>query len=186
MKGIAKDYETHLKRVIDDYAAYCTEMNLLPDRRKWLRIVPCGTTFDLNKKWDCYYQPTDRSYSAHDFIGIYYNKAVRLVGRVAALYDNKKNANGKMELIFVDGSGVDRPDFRKRIEGMVIDSQEEVGWDVSSEMRFFCVERFQPTDFTKTTSGGIQGPRFWDISTEVKNEPTDSELAEILRKETWE
>lgn len=184
--GIAKDHETHLKRVIDDYAAFCTDMNLLPDRRKWLRIVPCGTTFSLNEHWNCYYQPTGRSYSAHDYIGIYYNKAVRLVGRVAGLYDNKKSAAGQMELQFVADSGVDRPEFRQRIEGMVIDSKQKVGWDVSSDMRFFCVEKFQPTNFKKTSSGGIQGPRFWDISAQAKNEPNDSELAEILRKNTWE
>ena len=57
LKGLAKEYETHLTRVIEDYSAYCTDMDLLPDRRKWLRIVPCGTTFDLNKQWNAIINP---------------------------------------------------------------------------------------------------------------------------------
>jgi flavin reductase (DIM6/NTAB) family NADH-FMN oxidoreductase RutF len=42
LKELAKEHETHLVRVIEDYAAYCADMNLPPDRRKWLRIVPWG------------------------------------------------------------------------------------------------------------------------------------------------
>jgi hypothetical protein len=184
LNGLAKEYETHLMRVIEDYAAYCTDMDLLPDRRKWLRIVPCGTTFDLNKRWNVYYQPTDRGYSAHEYIGIYNQKAVRLFGKIAAIYDNKTIAGGKMQLMLVDG--IERPEFRKRIEGMVIDSKEKVGWEISSDRRFFCVDQFLPTDFQKKSWGGIQGARFWDISEQVNKAKSDLELADILSHQEWE
>jgi hypothetical protein len=88
LEDFAQSHETHLWRVVEDFRAYCSEMNLLPDRRKWLRIVPCGTTFNLNVKWDVYYQPTERSYSPHEYLGTYNQKAVQYVGRVAAIYDN--------------------------------------------------------------------------------------------------
>jgi hypothetical protein len=172
-------------RVIDDYTAYCTEMDLLPDRRKRLRIVPCGDTFDLNKQWHVYYQPTDRSYSDHEYIGIYNQKAVRLLGKVSAIYDNQAGTGGRMQLKLFKGE--DRPEFRKRIEGMVVDSKKKVGWDVSSGYRFFCADQFLPTDFEKTSPGGIQGPRFWDISEQVeKTGSDDSKLAELLRNQKWE
>jgi uncharacterized protein YbjQ (UPF0145 family) len=185
LKGLAEKHETHLMRVIDDYTAYCTEMDLLPDRRKRLRIVPCGDTFDLNKQWHVYYQPTDRSYSDHEYIGIYNQKAVRLLGKVSAIYDNQAGTGGRMQLKLFKGE--DRPEFRKRIEGMVVDSKKKVGWDVSSGYRFFCADQFLPTDFEKTSPGGIQGPRFWDISEQVeKTGSDDSKLAELLRNQKWE
>lgn len=185
LKGLAKEHETHLMRVIEDYAAYCTDMDLLPDRRKWLRIVPCGTTFDLNKQWHVYFQPTDRGYSDHDYIGIYNQKSVRLLGRVVAIYDTKVDAVGQMQMTLIDGT--DRPEFHKRIEGMVTDSKQKVGWELRDDHRFFCADQFLPTEFEKTSWGGIQGPRFWDISEQVKKAGADdSKLADLLRNEKWE
>lgn len=184
LQGLAKDYEVHLTRVIEDYSAYCSEMGLLPDRRKWLRIVPCGTTFDLNQEWNLYYQPTDRSYSDHEYIGIYNQKAVRLLGKILAIYDNQTDSAGKMQLKLIKGE--ERPEFRERINGMVLDSKEKVGWEISNGFRFFCTNQFLPTEFEKTSFGGIMGPRFWDISDYVKKARSDSELAEILRQHKWE
>ena len=184
LQGLAKEHETHLLRVIEDFAAYCTEMNLLPDRRKWLRIVPCGTTFDLNKQWHLYYQPTDRGCSPHEYIGIYNQKAVRLLGKVAAIYDSEVDASGDMKLNFFYGK--ESSDFRERIKGMVADSKQKLGWDMSSGTRFFCADQFLPTEFVKTSWGGIQGPRFWDISEQVKKAGTDAALAELLRHEQWQ
>jgi hypothetical protein len=170
--------------VVEDYAAYCADMNLLPDRRKWMRIVHCGETFALNQQWHVYYQPTERSYSNHDFIGIYTQKAVRLVGHVAAIYDNKTADNRVRQLTLF--SGTDRPEFRQRIIGIIADSKTEVGWDLESDYRFFCTEEFVPTLFEKTSSGGIQGPRFWDISAQAENANNDAALAALLRNATWE
>lgn len=185
LKDLAEKHETHLMQVVEDYSAYCTEMGLLPDRRKLLRIVPCGTTFDLNKQWHLYYQPTDRSYSAHEYIGIYNQKAVRLIGKVSAIYDNQTNAIGQMQLTLFTGE--DRPEFRNRIEGMVTDSKQKVGWDMSSGTRFFCAVELLPTDFKKTSPGGIMGPRFQDISEQVgKTGSDDLKLAELLRHEEWD
>ncbi|HMG04851.1 MAG TPA: hypothetical protein VK581_05280 [Chthoniobacterales bacterium] len=184
LKGLAREYETHLARVIEDYADYCIEMGLLPDRRKWLRIVPCGSTLDLNTKWNLYYQPTDRGYSAHEYIGIYNQKAVRFLARVAAIYCNETDAAGQMKLTLV--TGIDRPAFHQRIKGMVADSKKKLGWDLTSDTRFFCADQLVPTDFRKTSWGGIQGARFWDISDQVGKAGSDAELADLLRHEEWE
>jgi hypothetical protein len=183
LEDFAQSHETHLWRVVEDFRAYCSEMNLLPDRRKWLRIVPCGTTFNLNVKWDVYYQPTERSYSPHEYLGIYNQKAVQYVGRVAAIYDNDQ-VGGAMVLKLVDGTGT--PEFEQRIASMVLDTKAQVGWDVSSDTRFFCVEKFASTRFVKTSSGGIMGPRFWDITKHTKPGATDAEVADALRQETWD
>jgi len=111
-------------------------------------------------------------------------KAVRLVGHVASIYDNKTDENGGMQLTLF--SGPDRPEFRQRIIGIIADSKTEVGWDLESDHRFFCAEEFIPTFFEKTSSGGIQGPRFWDISAQAEKANNDAALADLLRKVTWQ
>ena len=182
LKDVAKAHESHLLRVVEDYAQYCADLNLLP--RKQLRIVPCGDTFALNEKWHVYYQPTERGYSNHEYIGIYTQKLVRLVARVAAIYDSKTDAQGELQLNLF--SGTDRPEFRRRIAGMIADSLAEVGWDIKSDHRFFCVENFIPTDFKKTSPGGIQSPRFWDVTKLAEKSKDDTEFAALLRNKTWE
>ena len=44
LRDLAQPHETHLKHVTDDFQVYCSDMDLLPDWRKWLRIVPCRVT----------------------------------------------------------------------------------------------------------------------------------------------
>lgn len=184
LKELALPHETHLKRVAEDFQAYCSDEGLLPDRRKWLRIVPCGDTLQLNQKWGVYYQPTARGYSRHDYLGIYHWKAVRGVGRVAAVYDNADDGSGGMALRPVGDTG--SADFETRIQGIVQETQSGLGWDVRRGHRFFCVESFAPTEFKKTSPYGIQGARFWDVTSYMKPGLTDAELADALRDQKWE
>lgn len=177
---ILRYYEIHLKRVIEDFQAYCEEMGLLPDCRKWLRIVPCGDTIKLNEKWNVYYQPNSR----HEYIGIYNSKAVRFIGRTVAIFDSVGDGRGETQLELIEGA--DKPEFRTRIGRMIAETKETVGWDVSTDTRFFCVDEFSPTLFKKTSPGGIQGPRFWDISRFANQTNSNSELADCLRSEKWE
>lgn len=179
-----KDYEVHLKRVIDDYIAYCSDMGLVQDAETWMRIVPCGQTFGINGKWHTYYQPSDRGYSPFHYLGIYTEKAVRLVGRVRAVYDSKIDQNGHMALVLVEGQH--RPEFHARIAGIINDSKAQLGWDLSSDYRFFCADDLIPTEFRKTSGGGIQGARFWDISDVASKQTRDTEVADALRSKTWE
>jgi hypothetical protein len=182
LEDFAQSHETHLRHVVDDFRAYCSETNLLPDRRKLLRIVPCGDTIGLNAKWHVYYQPTERGYSPHEYLGIYNQKVVQYVGRVVAVYDNDQ-VNGAMELKQVEG--IANPVFEQRIVAMVQETKAKIGWDVSHDTRFFCVEQFVPTRFVKASPHGIQGPRFWDITEQAKPGATDQEVAGALRQTVW-
>ena len=184
LRGLAKECESPLFRVVKDYADYCAETGLLPDRRNWLRIVPCGSALPLNEKWNIYFQPTNRGCSGHDYLGLYAQKAVRLVGRVQATYDNR-DAGNQMELSLARGE--DRPLFRQRIEGIVNETRETLGWDIQCGYRFFCADKLIPTEYRKTSPGGIHGTRFFDITDlSIQTNSNDQRLAELLREKTWE
>ena len=180
----ALEHETHLKHVVEDFRLYCSDMDLLPDRRTWLRIVACGNTLALNAKWSMYYRQAYENYSPHEYLGLYNQKAVRYVGKIVATYDNEDDGNGGMKLNLVKGTA--NQAFEDRIVHMVEETEEEVGWDVSSGLRFFCVDEFIPTFFEKTSPRGIMGRRFWDVTEYVNPGMTDSEFAEVLRQHTWE
>ena len=130
-----------------------------------------------------YYQPTSRGYRWHEYLGIYRGKSVRYVGKIAAVYDNSDDGAGGMRLTLVEG--VEKPIFRDRIEKMIAETKTTVGWDVSRGHRFFCVEMFVETDFAKISKGGIQGPRFWDVTALVEANTTDEMLAAALRLHSW-
>ena len=68
---------------------------------------------------------------------------------------------------------------------MIKETKEIIGWNVDSGHRFFCVDQFQETDFRKVSSGGIQGPRLKDITSYLKEETTDKELAKELWGKDW-
>lgn len=179
LEDFCKEHETHLKHVVEDFRSYCSDMELLPDNRRWLRIVPCGKSKELNKKWNLYYQPTYRSYRSHEYIGIYYDKSVRHIGKIVATYDIDQSGS----LVCVEGNDEER--FHERIRNMIKETKEQIGWNVDAGHRFFCVDQLENTHFEKTSYGGIQGPRFWDISKILKKDITDKELAERLSEETW-
>jgi hypothetical protein len=183
LKSSVHPHETQLNAIVEDFLLYCSDMELLPDRRSWMRIVPCGQTLNLNAKWGVYYQPVDRGYSKHEFIGIYQQKAVRYVGRIICVFDYVSTA------AHGDGSevsGICDPGCLRRIQGIVADTKVNPGWDISSGHRFFCVDKFVPTDFRKISPGGIQGARFYDVSDMVKGATSIDELAGSLRNKTWE
>jgi len=113
LEDFCKEHETHLNHVVEDFRSYCSDMELLPDNRRWLRIVPCGKSKELNKKWNLYYQPSYRSYRQHEYIGIYYDKSVRHIGKVIAIYDTDQTG----QLILVEGNDDER--FRERISNMI-------------------------------------------------------------------
>lgn len=183
LKDSVQPYEIHLKAIVEDFLLYCNDMGLLPDRREWMRIVPCGETLDLNARWGVYYHPTDRGYSDHEFVGAYAQKAVRFVGKLKCIFDYVATAPPTYGTIV---SGAYDSDCLRRIEGIVADTKKKPGWDVSSGYRFFCVDKFIPTLFVKKTAGGIQGARFYDVSQIVKDDASAEGLAQALRDQQWE
>lgn len=183
LKTVADPHEVHLRHVVDDFLRYADDLRLLPDRRVWLSIVPCGDTIELNARWGMYYKPASRGYEPTHFLGIYNQKAVRFIGRIVSVYDYLVSRDGSEEFRWVRGD--QRREFIPQIQGMIRETQQVVGWRIGDGMRFFCSERLLPTEFRKTSPGGIQGGRYWDISAHVSPGQSDLELAERLRSLAW-
>jgi hypothetical protein len=79
--GIVSEYETDLRHIVRDYESFCSERGLLPDDDV-LRAVPCGDTHELNVACNLYYMPASRGYRSHQYVGVYYDKSIRYIGRL--------------------------------------------------------------------------------------------------------
>lgn len=178
-----RDFELNLKPIVDDFIAYCDDMDLLPDRRALMRVVPCSQSFTQNRAYGIYYHPTSRGYTKQQFIGVYRDKSVRLIGEVKSVFDCTL-AGGVLSKTLVSGANTD--EFDAKIIAMIGDTQRQVGWDISSGHRFFCCGEFVETDYRKVSPYGIQGARVHDVSDFLKEAKTLVGLADLLRQKTWE
>ena len=110
--------------------------------------------------------------------------AVRHIGKVVAIYDNEDDGSSGMASKLVQGTA--SPDDENRIRECSKDTKTSVDWDVSSDTRFFCVEKFAPTEFNKSSAGGVMGARVWDVTRYVTPGMADTQLAEALRGQEWD
>ena len=188
-KGICKslrnlfyEYEQEMFDMAQDYIEYCAEEELIDEADHLLRIVPCSQTLDLNKKYGVYFQPVERGYRNHSYLGIYWNKSVRAIWKIDSVFD-VDIVNGELTKELVDGRSTD--DYDENIIAIVAGARKECGYQVEQGCRFFCGRPFN-TDFKKSTPHGIQGARFQNLY-EILGKLGDVEtIAQELREKQWE
>ena len=101
-------------------------------------------------------------------------------GRAA---DKRYSFDGKkLTKHLVEGEKTNKYD--KRIIAMIGDAKKVCGYEIANGHRFFCGETC-PTDYQKSTRGGIQGNRFIDLKKEIGIVSELAEVAEKLKGKTW-
>lgn len=146
-----------------------------------MRIVPCGRSFDINLKHGIYFQPSDRGYSEHKYVGVYTNKAVRCVWEVDSVFDVDASGD-KLQKTLVTGR--DTSEYDDRLRQIIIDAKTECGYEIATSHRFFCGVPIV-THFPKTSSGGIMGARLYDLRDDIGEFANAAELAEKLGRASW-
>lgn len=176
-----EDYESEMKALAEDYIEYCNDEKLFDQSRYLMRIVPCGQSMDINKKYGIYFHPSDRGYTKHQYIGIYKGKKVRYLWEIDTVYDIEYN-DGTLNKKIVQGRETN--DYDEKLISIINDAKTNCGYNISTGHRFFCGNPMQ-TNFIKETAGGIQGSRFINLK-EVLGEYTDAdEVAKKLYYKTW-
>lgn len=178
-----RDYD--LGTVVEDYEDYCYLEGLIPDSWKRMRVQLAGTTFNLNKELNLYYDNATRGFSDHEYLGLYNQKAVRAIGKInaiaTAVYENEKL---KVEV----ESGNITTDMEEKIK-IAIEQSKNFDYDlVKYKHRYFFVDKFYETDLKKVTPYAPMGTRFFDLCDvlQTDNLPDVETIAELLYKKTWE
>jgi hypothetical protein len=180
--GLFKDYEFEMRSLVDDYIEYCNEANLSDQSRYLMRIVPCGESIELNAKYSIYFQPSDRGCSRHSHIGIYAQKAVRYLWAIDSVFDVTLAKQLKKTLV----EGRDTNEYDQRIQDIIRDSKSVCGYEIATGHRFYCGKEALPTNFLKTSFGGVMGARFLNLKTTLGDFSNDKDVAKRLAGMKWE
>lgn len=179
-----RDYE--MKDILEDYRAFCTSEQLLPDDWKWMRVRLAGTTFEWNMRHGVYYDSIEHGFSGHAYIGLYSQKSVRAIGKISRIVTYEMR-NGR-EIIHCElPQDDDVPLEVRNVIHASIEDGKRYGYDLNNT-RFFFVERFYQTDFQKITPKAPMGARIFDLSKILGTEvlPDTERIAEQLKSKTWQ
>ncbi len=159
------EYEVDLLEIIDDYEQYLSEDKLLDVSKNRMVVFAGGDTFEDNKRFGLYYEPATRlCKSNNQFIGIYKQKMVGLVGKLDAIV---VCSNQRDKLKFKCESGTLIEALKKKI----IDAIESIKYHDLKIIpyRFYIVEGFEETSLRKETPGGLRSHQYLDLSEIVNN-----------------
>ncbi len=176
-------HENEMKSLVDDYVEYCNDTKLFDQSKYLMRIVPCGNSIELNKKFAMYFQPSDRGYTKHSYVGIYTRKIVQCVWKIDSVFDIEWKGS-KFTRTLIQGRATS--DYDANIKKMIRQAKVECGYNIRSGHRFFCGKEAVETKYCKTSSGGIQGARLVNLKEVVGEFKGDQDLAAKLREKTWE
>ena len=183
LEDLFEDYEEDIAAIVEDYTSYCRDTHLINEADFLMRIVPTGTSFDLNRKYAMYFHPSDRGYSLHAYIGFYTDKAVRSMIKTRSVFD--VNYEYK-QLKKTHVSGDDTPAFDAGIIAMIAEARQKCQYEIATGHRFFCADKAFATSFTKTTPRGILGARFADLRDYgVEDFSNTAAIAKFLKTRTW-
>lgn len=177
-------YVSQLERLYLHFEEYCQNMRLLVSSLNILRAMACGQSFELNIKHQFYFDMADRGYSPFKYLGIYQNKSVRYIGLVENIIDaDWDRASG---LIIKYHKDTVSESQKVRLSAAIRESIDQ-GWIIDKNHRFFLLKEMTPTDYKKTSPGGIFRVRYFNLDDEFENNvpQTINELAEELGKRTW-
>lgn len=183
IKGLFKDHEVEMKEVADDFVEYCNDVKLFDQSKTLMRVPPCGASIHLNKKYGIYFQPDDRGYSGHSFIGAYAKKSIQVIWKIKSVFDIELAENGVLTKKLIEGEKCD--EFDESIKNIIHDAKVDCGYGINTGHRFFCGKPVL-TDYRKTSPGGIMGACFIDLKAVVSNFSNVNLIADELKQKTWE
>jgi hypothetical protein len=182
IRQLFKPHEETIIELADDYIEYCNDTGLFDQSRELMRIVPCGQSVKINQIHGIYFQPSDRGYTNHAFVGIYNQKAVRAILEVKSVFDVElEGASLKKELV----QGENTNAYDDSIRAIIADAKTHCDYDIESGHRFFC-GKMVPTNYQKVSPGGIQGARFINLIEALGSHGDVDDIASKLTKVTWE
>lgn len=181
------EHDEEMLALANDYASFCSETKLLPRDACILFAPGCGRSFEDNLKYRLYYCPAAWSRREAAYLGIYANRAVRAIGRIAKVVACEVDADSGT-VTELPGAGSLSPDERHRILAASQSALANNGWDLGrTPHKFYLCDRLEPTEFRKESPGGMRGHRYFDLEEILGGAIPESvgELAQLLRRPVW-
>jgi len=178
------EHEHSLLEMLEDYAEFCIDENLLSTSDSELLVVGCSQSLADNLKLRLYYDPK-RLHRSAKFIGFYKDKAVQAIGNLVHVARVDRGVNG---LNVIEGGPL-TADQKDRIN-KAMNSAHQYGWDITHGCYFFLAEQVEPTLFRKQTKYPMWNRRYFDLRKVLeldnrKKLPHLETLAQELNGKVW-
>lgn len=159
LEGVYEEntYDTELRLLVDDFSNYCNESKLISNEEFKLLFVPTSFSYPWNRKHGIYYCPTNRHSQNFKYFGLYNLKSVRTISEIETIIIADYEA--KTEKLTIYSNNHSEEQIKRLKQGL-----SELGEDLSGlKFYVFPTDRIYETDFRKTSHGGIQGHRYFDL-----------------------
>jgi hypothetical protein len=188
-KDCLSEHEEEMLSLVDDFEDFCSEMNLLPRDKSLMLVPPCGQSYNHNIRFLLYHCPAAWSRRKAAYVGIYYDRSVRAIGRVAKILHCTIDLQARTVVPLAEHAGQSlTKDECDRLLGAA-DSAQQQEWDITHDTKFYLLDGMESTDFKKSTPRGIQGHRYIDLEGVFGDQSvpsTVSALAASLRTHQWQ
>ncbi len=175
-------HEDEMRDLVEDYVAYCNEAKLFDQSPFLMRIVPCGQSGELNRKYGIYFAPSDRGYTPHQFVGIYRDKNVHTIWKIDSIFE--VDYDGKtLHKTLVQGKAT--KDYDKKIVNVIGEAKELCGYDIAHGCHFFCGKP-EKTEYRKSSPCGIRSSKFVNLQDVIGDFKDASDVAQKLKGKAWE
>lgn len=177
-------YIPQLHRLLLNFEEYCQTMGLLYSHKHILRAMACGQSAELNVKHKFYFDMADRGFSNFKYFGIYQNKSVTHIAAVENIIEADWSTRNGLQ---IKGSTTTVTEGQKVRLSIAIEEATAEGWNIDKNHKFFLLKDLTPTDFRKTSPGGIFRVKYFNLDEELDKKVPDSipELADKLSRLTW-
>lgn len=181
-----RSHDDALNELIDDFEAFCSEHSLLGTDDITVFVPPCGQSFDINVTHKLYFCPAEWSRRNVKYLGLYKLKSVQYIGQISKIVHCERVG----QQLLARGSDHAKPSAAElsRISSAIDDARtSSAGWDISAGHKFFLCDDLAPSDFRKSSRGGIMGHRYLNLQ-DYLTTPRKMELTEVadgLRGKTW-
>lgn len=153
-----------LRETLQEFTDFVFAQDLVPRDEQFMVAVLTGTSWRENLAHGVYYEPVDRSpkWRRAAFLGLYYDKGVSHVGRLATAVAAVRGDAG--EIVFDEPeTGTLDEGHRDAIQRVIAAAQDYYPGLEGSRHRYYVVDAFASTTFRKVSPGGMMGHRYFDI-----------------------
>ncbi len=183
-------YRIEMEELIEDYEDFVSSLGLIDDVHLRMHVAPVGQTYGQNLEHKLYYNGTNRNYSDHKFIGLYYWKEIRHIGETRTVFIPSRTEEGELTYNYLKGEEYFTEEKRKRFEEFLSEFVDDEGYGDDGSLRFHLFDEWVDTHFRKESPGGIMGPRHCYLPDYIPEGLSEISTADFvagkLNGEVWE
>jgi hypothetical protein len=184
-KDQLSDFDEEMVALLEDFELFCSELGLLPTDEYKLFVPPCRHSRADNEEFHLYYCPADRPVRKAKYLGIYADRCIWAIGRISKILVCSVDLSTRS--VAVIGS---KTSLTEKEQSRILGATERATdhkWNIALGHRFYLCDEWEPTEFRKSTHGGIMGHRLIDLREVLGTSipKNTGEIAKDLQGRTW-